>query len=89
MVSRRYPFHTRQLPGSLSWRVMIITSGINPPCRKAKSARQARKELRVLRANCEAETTEKRTIWVGIHRSGPSHLANNWAGNSPARKHTA
>lgn len=55
----------------------VITSGIKPPCRKAKSARQAINEPRVLRANCEAETTEKSTIWVGIHRSGPSHLANS------------
>lgn len=67
----------------------MYTSGIKPPWSSANKERQARNEALLLRANCDAETMEKRIIWTGIYRSGPIHLASSWEGNSPARNDKA
>lgn len=46
----------------------------------------ARKLTRPVRAHCEVATTDQRTIWMGIHRSGPIFFDTSWEGSSARRK---
>jgi len=46
----------------------------------------ARKLTRPVRAHCEVATTDQRTIWIGIHRSGPIFFDTSWEGSSARRK---
>jgi hypothetical protein len=37
-------------------------------------------------AHCEMAITDQSTIWIGIHRSGPSFFDTSWDGSSARRK---
>jgi hypothetical protein len=67
-------------------RVLLLTSGINPPCSTPSKQRQTRNEVRPDKKNWALATMLQRVICDGIQRSGPTHLDTNWDGSSAQRK---
>jgi len=64
----------------------MLTSGMKPPCRMPRSARQTKNEVFPSSPYCPIATADQSTICVGIHRSGPTHLLTSCEGNSAHRK---